>query len=566
METPPSDALRLPKSSAAVMKILPMCGTYGHVHDQCPRNLQPEALAASTGSALVPPSPQLPAEPYGPWMLVEKRRSRSSTTSRTPLQHSNPTAENAAPVAESAACAPIITPAPENHPVAATSNTNSGARSKSAGVLRKHNPVVLGSRNLNILPLKPSVGASSSSSKLNKGRHVQKPLNSERHTAVTLDPVDPPISAARSVPQSKHPSTGTTLAGENLIHMDSSNTEIEAIGFSGGIWLCWFDTVRVTVLANHFQFIHCRVTSVDSSDSLLATFVYASPNRRLRYHLWHYIEQLAISIMDPWVVLGDFNATLTAADRRGCSSNSPEQSFSDMAFNYDLMDLGFSGPAFTCFPNSILHHLVRMKSDHRPLLLQTTANTSSPRAKHFKYFSGWNLHPDFNNFVATSWNSNLPIFEAIQAFSEAATNWNITVFGSIGCNKRTLLARLKGVQRCLDVCRTTKMLKLDRSFFDNLILSLSRRSLCGSIKPALIGLILESVTPRSTMPKLKVELGNARFNHLRWMVMRGAPIMHFFERQPHLSLPPCSISNMLLSQFSRFGVSFPPCNVLIWDS
>ncbi|KAK9024620.1 hypothetical protein V6N11_004778 [Hibiscus sabdariffa] len=202
------------------------CGTYGHVHDQCPRNLQPEALAASTGSALVPPSPQLPAEPYGPWMLVEKRRSRSSTTSRTPLQHSNPTAENAAPVAESAACAPIITPAPENHPVAATSNTNSGARSKSAGVLRKHNPVVLGSRNLNILPLKPSVGASSSSSKLNKGRHVQKPLNSERHTAVTLDPVDPPISAARSVPQSKHPSTGTTLAGENLIHMDSSNTEI----------------------------------------------------------------------------------------------------------------------------------------------------------------------------------------------------------------------------------------------------------------------------------------------------------------------------------------------------
>ncbi|KAK8623644.1 hypothetical protein V6N13_065010 [Hibiscus sabdariffa] len=187
--------------------------------------------------------------------------------------------------------------------------------------------------------------------------------------------------------------------------------------------ICVLVETHVTVLANQFQFIHCRVTYVDSSNSLLATFVYASPNRRLRYQLWHYTEQLAISITDPWVVLGDFNATLTAADRRGCSSNSPEQSFSDIVFNCGLMDLGFSGPTFTwysgsravrldrcfgnaawfsSFPNSILHHLVRMKSDHRPLLLQTTANTSSPRAKHFKYFSGWNLHPDFNNFVATS--------------------------------------------------------------------------------------------------------------------------------------------------------------------
>ncbi|KAK8698342.1 hypothetical protein V6N13_114466 [Hibiscus sabdariffa] len=201
---------------------------------------------------------------------------------------------------------------------------------------------------------------------------------------------------------SKHPSTGSALAGGNLMHLDSSNPEpgcgsrnfirvtkqymrdqrpdicilvetrvsqmradsviaslgfpnshrIEAIRFSGGIWLCWFDIVQVTVLANQFQFIHYRVNSVDSSDSFLATFVYASPNRRFRYQLWHYIEQLAIFIMDPWVILGDFNATLTVADRRGCSSNSPEPSLSDMVFNCGLMDLGFSGPAFTWYSGS----------------------------------------------------------------------------------------------------------------------------------------------------------------------------------------------------------------------
>ncbi|KAK8485388.1 hypothetical protein V6N11_013766 [Hibiscus sabdariffa] len=142
-----------------------------------------------------------------------------------PAEHSNPTDEDAAPVFESVARAPIIPPIPESHPVAATSNTNSGAHSKIDGVLRKHNLVVLGSRNLNIMPSKPSVDASSSTSKLNKGLHVQKPLNSERHTTVTLDPVTPLISATRPVPHSKHPSTGSALAGENLMHMDSSNPE-----------------------------------------------------------------------------------------------------------------------------------------------------------------------------------------------------------------------------------------------------------------------------------------------------------------------------------------------------
>ncbi|KAK9000428.1 hypothetical protein V6N11_080928 [Hibiscus sabdariffa] len=160
------------------------CGTYGHVHDQCPRC----------------------------WTLKSLHNIPIPLVSTLPQSLSH-------------ARAPIIPPVPKSHPITATSNANSGARSKSVGVLRKHNPVVLGSRNLNIMPSKPSVGASSSSLKLNKGRHVHKPLNSERHTTVTLDPVDPPISAKKPVPQSKHPSIGFALAGENLMHLDSSNPE-----------------------------------------------------------------------------------------------------------------------------------------------------------------------------------------------------------------------------------------------------------------------------------------------------------------------------------------------------
>ncbi|KAK8571339.1 hypothetical protein V6N13_103466 [Hibiscus sabdariffa] len=124
------------------------------------------------------------------------------------------------------------------------------------------------------------------------------------------------------------------------------------------------------------------------------------------------------------------------ADRRSCSSNSTDQALSNMVFNYGLMDLGFSGPTFTwysgsravrldrClgnkawfshFPNSVLHHLIRMKSDHQPLLLQTATVTHSPRSQHFKYFSGWNLHPAFKQFVEEAWRSDLPITEHSKA-------------------------------------------------------------------------------------------------------------------------------------------------------
>ncbi|KAK8576093.1 hypothetical protein V6N13_090572 [Hibiscus sabdariffa] len=177
------------------------------------------------------------------------------------------------------------------------------------------------------------------------------------------------------------------------------------------------------------------------------------------------------------------------ADRRGCSSNSPDQALSTMVFDCGLMDLGFSGPAFTwysgshavrldrClgntawfsrFPTSIVHHLVRMKSDHRPLLLQTATVVHSPRSQQFKYFSGWSLHPAFKSFVEETWRTDLPIAKAIQSFSTTVSNWNRDIFGLIGRNKRILLARLKGVQRCLDIRRMAGMLKLELKLLQQL--------------------------------------------------------------------------------------------------
>ncbi|KAK8571189.1 hypothetical protein V6N13_025744 [Hibiscus sabdariffa] len=221
---------------------------------------------------------------------------------------------------------------------------------------------------------------------------------------------------------------------------------VEAQGFSGGIWLCWFDHVQISILSCHFQFIHCSISLPGSGDSFVATFVYTSPSRRYRYDLWKHLKSLSATVTRPWIVLGDFNATLSLVDRQGCSINSPDQSFQDMVLHCGLHDLGYSDPHFTWsrgsrsarldrsfgnslwferYPHFFLHHLLRMKSDHRPIFLTSNDHSVPRRDRDFKYFSGWSLHPDFKRLVRESWDSIAPITDSIKLFSEAATKWNV---------------------------------------------------------------------------------------------------------------------------------------------
>ncbi|KAK8705639.1 hypothetical protein V6N13_049237 [Hibiscus sabdariffa] len=96
-----------------------------------------------------------------------------------------------------------------------------------------------------------------------------------------------------------------------------SSHRIEAVGFSGGLWLCWHESLRVEVLVHHFQFMHCRITCLNTGSSSLVTLVYASPSVSKRKILWPHLRSLASSIREPWLLMGDFNATLDASERKG---------------------------------------------------------------------------------------------------------------------------------------------------------------------------------------------------------------------------------------------------------
>ncbi|KAK8644343.1 hypothetical protein V6N13_123652 [Hibiscus sabdariffa] len=142
-----------------------------------------------------------------------------------------------------------------------------------------------------------------------------------------------------------------------------------------------------------------------------------------------------------------------------------------MVFHCGLEDIGYSGLDFTwyrgnceacldlClgnsqwfekFPTSSLSHLVRMKSDYKPLLLLPYGLPQQTRGPQFCYLSYCSMHQDFKKVVADNWNSSLPIVESIQHFTVVASLWNKEVFGFIGKNKKILMVRLRGVQHFLE--------------------------------------------------------------------------------------------------------------------
>ena len=91
---------------------------------------------------------------------------------------------------------------------------------------------------------------------------------------------------------------------------------VEAVGFSGGIWLLWQSSIEVVVLLNHRQFIHFKIC-MNKAFVSWGTAVYANPNPMLRRQLWKHMDSIATSIQGPWIIGGDFNSILYASEKQG---------------------------------------------------------------------------------------------------------------------------------------------------------------------------------------------------------------------------------------------------------
>ena len=158
-----------------------------------------------------------------------------------------------------------------------------------------------------------------------------------------------------------------------------------------------------------------------------------------------------------WFLIGDFNAILSSAEKKGGSSfgSSSHSLFGNFVQANGLVDLGYSGNPFTwsnkrkghfnikehldrglsnhcwihLFPNANISHLPALDSNHNPLLLSTSGDFSN-LPKPFKFEAFWVRDISSHSVIAKAWNSPFngsaafALSKKIKASKVALKIWN----------------------------------------------------------------------------------------------------------------------------------------------
>lgn len=203
----------------------------------------------------------------------------------------------------------------------------------------------------------------------------------------------------------------------------------------GKIWVLWHSSVKVGVLAKSLQQITCEVQLPDLPEAFIVTFIYAANSSGLRAALWVEIETLAASPLisgKPWVVLGDFNQTLSPREHSMPQSLNIDKNMRALGLslaNSDLEDLNFRGGVFTWwnkrkaspiakkldrvlvndvwygnFPDSLALFDNPNFSDHACSTVSLKPNLQRKKAP-FKFFNYLLQNPEFLPMITEHWYS-----------------------------------------------------------------------------------------------------------------------------------------------------------------
>ncbi|XP_031116886.1 uncharacterized protein LOC116020557 [Ipomoea triloba] len=119
---------------------------------------------------------------------------------------------------------------------------------------------------------------------------------------------------------------------------------VEAVGFSGGIWLMWRSNTTVEIIATNPQFVLTRVSRGEKKLGLIS-FVYGSPANYLRKKLWETLSGDNFPLNDEWLTMGDYNAVTCMEDVSNPNNfqNHRCAGMRQWVFKEGLIDLGFFG-------------------------------------------------------------------------------------------------------------------------------------------------------------------------------------------------------------------------------
>jgi hypothetical protein len=181
-------------------------------------------------------------------------------------------------------------------------------------------------------------------------------------------------------------------------------------GRSGGLIMFWRKEIKVELIFSAPKYIDVRI--IESVDKIWRlTGIYGEPRWQDKFRTWEKIRELNQNNTLPWLIIGDFNEILFSHEKEGGNAR-PQGcmvAFRDALMDCGLEDLGFTGDIFTwkrgrirerldrgvangpwmtMHPAAGVQHLEYIKSDHRPILLDTDMQagqvTSRSKVKRFE--------------------------------------------------------------------------------------------------------------------------------------------------------------------------------------
>ncbi|XP_057760091.1 uncharacterized protein LOC130980424 [Arachis stenosperma] len=189
---------------------------------------------------------------------------------------------------------------------------------------------------------------------------------------------------------------------------------------AGGLAVMWDSSIVLEVSSMSLNHIDMRVKVAEAGQQWRVTGFYGNSDAANKQKSWDLLSSLGKSQNMPWLVFGDFNQILEQKEKTGGLSVSYSQmkGFQEVLQMNQLLDLGFVGHSFTwtnnrpgemniqerldraiatidwkeAFPETIVRHLQRYKSDHCPLLIDVTGQENKRRRKRpniFRFEEMW---------------------------------------------------------------------------------------------------------------------------------------------------------------------------------
>jgi hypothetical protein len=195
---------------------------------------------------------------------------------------------------------------------------------------------------------------------------------------------------------------------------------------SGGVLLLWKQGINIQQLFSAPNYIDVSVHESTGKVWRL-TGIYGEPKWEDKYKTWDKLRELKSNSNLPWVVIGDFNEILFSHEKEGGNPRPQNfmQAFRDSLIACDLHDVGYSGDRFTwrrggvrerldratansdwltMHPEASLTHLESIKTDHRPILLDTEPQSVVPNnGSTLKFEAKWFKEDSFQEIVETAW-------------------------------------------------------------------------------------------------------------------------------------------------------------------